>query len=111
MNNNTCHICNENRPHIMLSQLTNIQSLVRHIEPTKNYRYHFNWNVNFRCKYGLRCTKYNHIETRIASIIDDIEGRLVTIALENDDIYYRVITLLRGYFPSVCTELNRIYKN
>ena len=108
--NNLCRVCRETKPDQILNQLRCIQSLLRNVEPTSNHRYRFNWNYNFKCKYSLPCNKFSSTERNIKNIINDIEDKLVTIAKDEDGkIYHNVLSLIRGYFPSVYTELEKIH--
>lgn len=106
-----CTICRENKPNQILNTLRHINCLLRHVESTENYKNNFNWNINFKCKYGLHCNKFSQTEYNINLIINDIENKLVTVAKSDDNsLYYNVLNSLKPYFMHVCRELENIHR-
>ena len=110
MKNQMCIVCRDNPANSIQLRIRQIRDFLRQVEPDTSNKYSFNWNFNTRCKFGLRCEEAERIISRIERDIDDINARLVTVALNSDSrIYNQTLYLLRGYFPAVYNQLVRLH--
>lgn len=101
----SCHISTSE-----LDRLKRLKDVLYHIEPTNNYSIRFNWYFNPRCKFGVSCNEITKLKRQLERYAEEIEPKLVTLGLSDDDnLYHQVLRLLQGYFPSVYKQLEIIY--
>ena len=112
MNNQMCAVCRENPADPIKSRIKRISDILRRVEPTRDNRQSFNWDLNVKCKYGLKCFDAEKTISSIKRTINEIDAKLVTVATdpEEERTYHQVLQLLRGQFPSVYNQLERLHR-
>ena len=112
MKNQICMVCRSNPATDIQSRMRKISEVLRNVEPNKTTIQSFNWNFSAKCKYGLKCPDAEKIIFKLERDLNDINAKLVTVALDSEPkLYYQILQLLRGYFPTVYNQLVRLHNN
>lgn len=109
-----CTMCRQKQHNSKLMQLRLIQSTIKRHNVNKDniYLLHnvFSWQIYDRCKSGLQCDILNRQHKESLRIVNDIEPYLIAISISDDEkLYHDILHLMRGYFPSIYTTMERLH--
>lgn len=113
MKHKICMFCHNNKTEQKKRKLNTIRQLIiRHRVKPSSERYYFVWGAATRCEYGIPCSKLDIANSSINNLCREIEPYLISIArIGKEDLYYQILNLLRGDFPSVYKEMEKIKNN
>lgn len=95
-------------------KINRLKELLRNIEPDREFthRQRYNWSLNSRCKYGMRCDELHSMNTKLERIIDEIEPKLSTvIKTQNDNLYHECLRCMTATFSNVYHNFERDYRS
>ena len=109
---NACLICHDkDKGQTELRQIEEMLKIVKDI-PVKHTGKHLQWGTHFRCKYGIYCNEMKRTENLCRMKEEEFERKFDVNCLSDEQIH-KLLTLSRGYFPSVYHLIDtewRIYK-
>ena len=71
------------------------------------------WNMQFRCKFGLPCQEFRRRKNELEIVTRELSPYLVE-AVQNPEysaLYGTILASIRGSFPSIYYEIEKLHRN
>jgi len=107
--NNACLVCKfDDRKVKSMERLVNLLERAD-LDTNNTHTIRFNWGVAERCKLGMSCRKVDNNRHRFDSLTFELNVSLSkylhsTRTKKNEDLYYDILSYLRGVFPQVYNQ-------
>lgn len=116
-----CWACHAQTDYYLLNKLNEMERITESVRArceinaqVRPNRAGLSWSVNKRCHYGMECPEIKRFNLICNSIVARISPFVAFIAGHADDdgclmdAYNEILSLCRGDFPSVCTQMERM---
>ncbi|ADL35994.1 hypothetical protein bpr_II054 (plasmid) [Butyrivibrio proteoclasticus B316] len=109
-----CFICHNKGDQMKLMKLQRLKEMCEDSDAEKcdirkSHINSFTWGIHSHCRFGLSCPELESFDSSCRRIAEDIEERLIQIAMcGSDKEYHDIHDMLRGDFSAVCHAMDII---